>query len=340
MVSRSWCFIDYMGNFSLSSDRKYGIYQFFYPKMTVSSAWTVAADTRCVIVSGVPYGGLGNQLFQIAWAVRLAVQYNYRICLDRDSRWLRHGTSSSASLSTDTNGYFDTFWNTRHMIPVILIPSESMTTSDIHLHSNYEEELSVDPHIRAGMIFVSGFAQNLNLIVPTLRYLPFFLKLDQPDRQRLIHDRYGLDRQNSRGWTTIMLGVRRRDDFDHMKSMNDATYQACLDEAIATMASPQSPSDRPCVLVMIADVYDRLPQLVYPPSIKSVLYITEDDITQLYAGLCCECMILSESTFHYWIAVLRQSLGLNTHVIVPDDTDLTRRRLIFNTWKIVPQQST
>lgn len=304
--------------------------------MTLCAAWTPAASgtATCVLISGIPHGGLGNQLFQIAWAVRLAVQHNYRICLDRDSPWLRCGTSVS-DCSAHTIGYFDTLWDTARMLPVILIRSEdTRITAGLHLSSDYED-MPVDPLTHRDMIFLSGFAQHLNLFLPTLRYLPLFLRLDQPDRQQLLRDRYGLDRENSQGWTTIMLGVRRREDFNHMKAMDDATYQACLDEAVEFVAS-----DRPCVLVVIADVYDhRLPQLVYPSSIRRVLYITEDDVMQLYAGLCCECIILSESTFHYWIAVLRQSLGLNTHVIVVDDTDLTRRRLIFNTWKIIPRAS-
>ena len=62
-------------------------------------------------------------------------------------------------------------------------------------------------------------------------------------------------------------------------------------------------------------------------------------ITQLHAGLACDHFILSESTFHYWIAVLRGVLPPRrpaVQVVVFEGMDLANRPLALKGWTRLP----
>jgi len=65
----------------------------------------------------------------------------------------------------------------------------------------------------------------------------------------------------------------------------------------------------------------------------NVTWIQECDIDQFYFGLLCDHFILSESTFHYWIALLKQSPESKVYVF--NDTDITNRNLHLDTWIVV-----
>ena len=64
----------------------------------------------------------------------------------------------------------------------------------------------------------------------------------------------------------------------------------------------------------------------------TITYIDEDDISQLNIGLLCNYFILSESTYHYWVAVIKNYMDKNTKVICFNDTDLTNRNLALDDW--------
>jgi hypothetical protein len=63
-----------------------------------------------------------------------------------------------------------------------------------------------------------------------------------------------------------------------------------------------------------------------------IIVVDEDDITQFYAGLLCNCFILSESTYHYWIALFKNIMDKNTKVIVFNNTDITNKSLSLPDW--------
>ena len=62
--------------------------------------------------------------------------------------------------------------------------------------------------------------------------------------------------------------------------------------------------------------------------------IDESDIIQIYAGLLCKNIILSESTFHLWIAYLASNFGENTNknFVCFNNTDITNRNLDLKNW--------
>ena len=59
--------------------------------------------------------------------------------------------------------------------------------------------------------------------------------------------------------------------------------------------------------------------------------VNEKDIVQFYFGLACKNYILSESTFHLWIAYLA-SVKYDKKVIVFNNTDITNRNLALDNW--------
>jgi hypothetical protein len=75
-------------------------------------------------------------------------------------------------------------------------------------------------------------------------------------------------------------------------------------------------------------------------SIKyNIIHVNEDDISQIYVGLMCNYYILSDSTFHWWIAFLKWSMDNSVIVYVFNNTDITNRCLLNSTlktnWKFV-----
>ena len=63
-----------------------------------------------------------------------------------------------------------------------------------------------------------------------------------------------------------------------------------------------------------------------------IIFIDEDDITQINTGLLCNNFILSESTYHYWIALLKNSFDINTKVVCFNNTDITNKNLSLDNW--------
>ena len=82
-------------------------------------------------------------------------------------------------------------------------------------------------------------------------------------------------------------------------------------------------------LFIIADV-DNAWEIFDLQNIYPATQVVEDDITQIYLGRLCSHFILSESTFHLWIAYLCNSV--NKKVIVFKNTDITNRNLFLDDW--------
>ena len=122
----------------------------------------------------------------------------------------------------------------------------------------------------------------------------------------------------------IMLGIRIGDDFKHMTKITSNSYKKALNNLV-------NEEDDNYNLLIISDSQNIDKMLDF--NIKGrVIYINEDDITQINAGLLCENFILSESTFHYWIAFLKNSFNKNINVVCFNNTDLTNRNLVLNNW--------
>lgn len=60
--------------------------------------------------------------------------------------------------------------------------------------------------------------------------------------------------------------------------------------------------------------------------------VNESDIIQFYVGLMCKNYILSESTFHLWIAYMGTCNDESKKVICFNDTDITNISFNLNSW--------
>jgi len=154
--------------------------------------------------------------------------------------------------------------------------------------------------------------------------------------------------------TNILVGVRWGSDFSHMKKITMVSYERALNHLIRN-----APRDigklAEWKVVVLADVnasnlsgfQDLARSLSQRHATRvKVVFVEEDDITQLQAGLACDRFVLSESTFHLWIALLRTGLGQGSkprlsavtpsNVVVFEDTDVTNRGLVLEGWTKLP----
>ena len=68
-------------------------------------------------------------------------------------------------------------------------------------------------------------------------------------------------------------------------------------------------------------------QNIYPAT-----FVDENDICQIYAGLMCKHYVLSESTFHLWIAYLGTVNSSEKEVIVFRDTGFANKNKSLDNW--------
>ena len=339
----------------------------------IATAWLTRHDggvdsgpqtpTPTVLVSGI--SGLGNNLFQVAAAVYYAETYGFQVALDASSPILRWGTAGFTnrdkvrrSLRGAKLSYLDTLFRSpklKQQWPVGngtdalagLTGLPGVTT----VHNDYavaryvprQEARPGTSGLPSPNLHLTGFHQHRDLFLPTLARLPAYLNLDVDWATRaLLYARYGLSPGKQRH--AIMLGVRRGADFAHMTKVGLASYERGLRAVFETRAGHATPwtlvvlADTDVADMQLADRASALAAEYGPHSVRTV-FISEDDITQLHAGLACDHFILSESTFHYWIAVLRGVLPPRrpaVQVVVFEGTDLTNRPLALEGWTRLP----
>jgi len=313
------------------------------------------AYTSTVLVSGI--SGLGNNLFQVAAAVYYAETYGFSIALDAASPTLRWGTAGLTdrdrvrrSLRGRKLSYLDTIFRSVKLWPTWVGAEEGRGGSSnlLTVHNDYTAGRFVPQESAAANrsslhLHLTGFNQHRDLFLPILPHLPAYLNLDAGFWTRaLLRTRYGLSPGHQRH--AIMLGVRRGADFAHMTKVGVTAYERGLRAVFETRTGHATP----WTLVVLADtdVSDmRLAERAsavaaqYGPHTVRTVIIAEDDITQLHAGLACDHFILSESTFHYWIAVLRGVVPPRrpgVQVVVFEGTDLTDRTLALDGWTRLP----
>jgi len=85
-------------------------------------------------------------------------------------------------------------------------------------------------------------------------------------------------------------------------------------------------------LIIISDTKQDYQKMIDFDIQGRVVFIDEDDITQIKAGLLCSNFILSKSTYHYWIALLKNFMDNDTKVVCFKNTDITNRNLALDNW--------
>jgi len=184
--------------------------------------------------------------------------------------------------------------------------------SEIHNpHKFVKNDYTCDRIVPDGTnIVVVGFNQNLDLFRDVMYSIPKYFNLEDTVIKSYIFNKYG-DISNA-----TILGVRIGKDFSHMKKIQPTSYV----NAIKYLSN----NTKIGKIYVISDI----PTDAYFNN-DDYTQIIESDIVQLYFGILSKNYILSESTFHLWMAYLGTDFGKNPDKLVVcfNNTDITNRKL-------------
>jgi hypothetical protein len=270
-----------------------------------------------VYLLGLNGCGLGNCLFQIAAAIYYCEKYNYTLELMKDYSYL-FGTSNmfgKSKCKTDNNnnvlGYDTTIFKKLFFI------SQIEEHNNITVHNDYTDN-KITPNNDSNII-ISGFNQNVQLFKEVMHKLPKYFHLYDDNITNYIYTKYG-DVSKS-----IAVGIRIGNDFKHMTKLQSKSYVKALDYYKQINENTEKVyiiSDTPNIRDYNFDLHKHY----------NCIEVNESDIVQFYFGLLCKNYILSESTFHLWIAYLGTTDTTHKRVICFNDTDITNRKLELDNW--------
>ena len=254
-----------------------------------------------VYVRGI--GGLGNILFQVASAIYYCENFGYTLCLEPNTV-IAFGTSNNYGRTKSLQNGSQPISYTQTIFSKLLLAHMGISHQIVNNHS---ETTRIVPD--GSNIEIAGFCQNPALIMDMLTHLPKYLELTDTNIKEYIMAKYG-DLTGA-----ICIGVRVGNDFKHMGKITKDSYR----KAIKHLHSIGNQG--PCYIIGDVSDYD----------LEKCIDVKESDIVQLYFGMACSHYILSESTFHLWIAYLG-TLEKEKTVICFNDTDITNRRLNKPGW--------
>jgi hypothetical protein len=276
-----------------------------------------------IYVNGI--GGLGNIMFQIATAAYYSEIYGFNIKLNINSNSLHFGTANHTNRDRRRKindlyiSYKDTIFKNNLLEYIQFDDIRSVT----YVSNNYSSMI-INPKSLT-KLEITGYCQNYKLFLPILDKLPNYFNLEDNSIYTYIHEKYQIDKTKHH----IMIGLRVCDDFSGMNKITKTSYIKALQTIL------KDDYNKYCILI-IADRYDNLEAKIEIPTGIEIKYIDEDDVVQFYAGQLCNSFILSESTYHYWIALLKYCKNRDTEVYYFMDTDLTNHPLCLPEWHRIP----
>ena len=270
-----------------------------------------------VHVRGIEGCGLGNILFQIAAAIYYAEKYNYTIILKKTYS-ICYGTSimfGREQIIKEGNNNYKTY---DESIFKEFIFDECQNENSIVVH-NYFSDIRINPEGRD--VIIDGFSQNIHLFYEYLNKIPKYLYLKDPEIINYIQNKYPvIENTNS-----LCLGVRFGQDFEHRKNIiTIESYKKALDFYKLSGIVIKN-------IFIISDVKNTS-QLLNLDDSYNCIEVDENDIVQIYCGIQCDNFILSESTFHLWIAYMAVAKNKEKKVVCFNNTDITNRNLHFPDW--------
>jgi len=265
---------------------------------------------RIIYVDGC--GGLGNSLYQIATAIYYKETYGGTILLKNENT-LQFGTSNifgkKQNVKIDgqdipyTSTIFKKFKFYKKLENYKIV--DNKYTNNKYVPNNNEN------------ILISVFNQNINLFKDFLYKIPEYLNLQDKIIINHIKSKY---KNIENG---IMIGLRVGKDWRSKRITRDSYINA-----LQKLKSLNINIDN---LFIISDIHNAWIDKFNLQDIYPATFINENDVYQIYAGLMCKHYILSESTFHAWIAYLG-TINNDKKVIMFKKTDLTKRPLFLDNW--------
>jgi beta-1,4-mannosyl-glycoprotein beta-1,4-N-acetylglucosaminyltransferase len=264
--------------------------------------------------------GLGNCLFLIAVGIYYAEKYNYTLVLDSENDCLQYGTANMFNRKQLGNNYFETIYKNI---------TKSKIKDSTKIHRDFECN-KYSPQNGENLL-ITGYNQNIDSFFDIKDKITDYIYLNCPTKKEYIRNKYQINKNQN----NVFIGLRLDTDGGFKYSnLSFASYKAVMDTI---------PNAR-FFIVSDIDPTEYLINNTYPVTI-----VDECDIDQIYLGLECSHFVLSESTFHYWIAIFSKSKSVfKTNVVyVFDRTELILRNvpIDFNNrnlikglgWNIVPQ---
>jgi len=226
--------------------------------------------------------GLGNCMFLIAVGITFAEKYNYTLVLDSENECLQYGTANHFNRKKLNGTYFDTIF--KNMIKKKVEPNYKTLCKDF-------EQLIYEPKNGENLL-ITGFNQNIDSFIEIKGVLLDYFYIDTIKKESL-KQKYNIDVNQ----TNVFIGLRLDTDGGFKYSnLTFGSYNSVMEQIISENNFVRF------FIVSDIDPSDYLINCKYPVTI-----VNESDVDQIYFGLLCSHFILSESTFHYWIALLSNS---------------------------------
>lgn len=285
-----------------------------------------------VFVKGI--SGLANNIFQVLAAIYYAEKFNAKILIDKRNKNLKWGTSRMFGRYTcrENNGvpvpYHDSIFRK--------LQKTSVISNNLTIHNDFSgNKLDLKPTDAA---LIGGYCQNKDLFIDYKDAIFKYLNLFDPTILNYLAVKYPMNPN----FKNIMVGLRIGKDFSHMKKLTRNSYTKALDliigENVANVNGMSNGSKdglkqgEDYHIYVLSDVRKDWEHMIDPKYMTKTTLVSEDDITQIHLGMMCNCFVLSESTYHYIIALFACIKDPTKKVIVFNNTDITNRNLPLDSW--------
>ena len=167
---------------------------------------------------------------------------------------------------------------------------------------NYEEEI-IDSNKEINNIFIEGFCQNVKLFYHNIYKLVNALDFSNEEIKSYIRKKYG--EVNS----GICICLRQGYDMPGWLKkifVDKNYYRKCINEIRKT--------NKDIKLYIISDVAGAWKNIIGLDKEFPAIEVNEKDIIQFHFALNCSHFIMSQSTFHFWIAYVAEELNKNKKI--------------------------
>lgn len=284
-----------------------------------------------VIVHGV--AGLGNNLFQLATAIYYKEKLGYKELLMKDSNILHFGSAlyeGRVTVRKNKNGdivsYKDNIFSKLKFSNLEGIDYEVFICDESSTEFFHGYNSKVKYYQGNNNVCIHGYCQNYLLFYEVMEQIPKYLNLEDEEIIQYIKEKYSyLFCEDKK----IMMGLRIGCDFSGYKPISNKNYINAFNYLTGNNYNEK------IHLVVITDNIENCKEYLsyfYDKSNINIHIINEDDIVQIYIGLLCDDFILSNSTYHYWIALLKYIKNKTSKVIYFNNTDIVYSPIALPEW--------
>ena len=267
-----------------------------------------------IYIQGGPGKGLANNMWAIATAVYYKEKYGMGNIILKANDSILYGTCNKFGRNTyrskDNNTiitYGETFFKK------LKFCLRNVENCDI-----VNNDFSCVKIIPKRDIEIRGFCANLDLFHDYHEKIQNYLHLDDKETLEYIKKTY---ENLEKG---IMIGIRRGPD-GGFKQFTKESYKNALNKLIEMNVDISH-------LFILTDTKDAWKDILDLNDEFPATEIREDDYTQFLAGMMCKHFVITESSYHWWIAYMGIIKSPEKKVLYFDTNDYNERNLILPEW--------